>query len=153
MITSIFLPLEGKEFEASSEQCFLLGYRATAMEFSKKKASSNLSDFNKSLDRGRNQDDQYMIQERMLEFSAGVKAGLRDLKILKGEYDDILLTKDFRKTRHVVIHLSEPPDVMSTGAIYPEYDFHGNKLQDLMDIQNTLSHLTLASFATSNGGP
>jgi len=147
-----FSPLEDNIFNGTKEQCFLLAYRALAREYFTKKSSASLMDYLKSVDRGRELPDQIAIQELAMGHSLGVSAGVRDLKIYKNKYDKMLENTDYYMFRTLIINFKKLPSVMCSAAIYPECDFQGNKLQDLLDLDVTPDLITFSSIASINGG-
>jgi len=44
------------------------------------------------------------------------------------------------------------PDILCAGAIYPECDFAGQKLQDLGNLGKKMELITFSLIATDNGG-
>ena len=148
----IFSPLEDKEFEASKEQCFLLCYRAHAREYFTKNGAANLLDFMKESDRGKGFSEQIAIQSFVSNYTTGVKAGVRDNKIYKSILDDILITKDFSSIKAYIINFKKIPSVFCSAGIFPEFDFYGNRLQDLSDLSTTPDFLTFSTIARKTGG-
>ncbi len=96
---SIFAPLERQPFIASPEQCFLLAYRAVAMEVFKKKAALSASSIRRQVDRGKTKYEQRMIQSFNAFLDAGFSAGLKDMGYHKQLYDKVLLNENAEKSR------------------------------------------------------
>ena len=81
---AIFSPLEKQEFNGTPEQCFLLGYRALALELYKKRAAINLfSSFLNEVDKGYPLEAQVEMQAFFQNFQMSSEAGLKDLKQYK----------------------------------------------------------------------
>jgi len=148
----LFLKLEDQEFIGSREQCFLLGYRAVAREFFAKKASASLQELRNNMDRGRTLEDQLGIQTLAFFFNMGVSAGLKDSEHHKELYDQVLLSNQFDSVRSLRISIDGPPPVMASGGIFPEVDFKGNELQDLLDLEMTPDQINFTSFFGGNYG-
>jgi SEC-C motif len=148
----IFSLIEDQEFIASKEQCFLLAYRALAREIFAKKNVSNLLPFFKKLDQGRISDVQQEIQMVADAFSQGTLAGMNTIESYKNKFDDILNNNDFADVKACIINFRNMPNVLCSGGIFPEYDFQGNRLQDLSDLGSTPDFLTFSTIATTNGG-
>lgn len=148
----IFSPLEDEEFVGSKEQCFLLAFRTIAREYYTKKSSANLTDFIRKADSGRSPLEQMSIQSFASAHSLGVDAGLKDITIYKNKMDMILNAKDFKEINAFVINFSKTPSIFCSAGVFPEYDFEGNKLQDLSDLKITPDLLIFSTIATKNGG-
>lgn len=144
--TTLFAPLETMEFRASPHQCFLLGYRALALEVNTKEASAALSDVRRRSDKGRTEDEQFAIQSHNFSLDVGLAAGLRDNEHHLNEMDGYLLRNDFGSVRAYVIQLREPPPVMCSGGIFPEQTFDGEQLHDLSDPSERGNLLSISSF-------
>lgn len=148
----IFLPLEDQEFVGSKEQCFLLAYRAHAREHFTKKCSSELLDFIKQLDRGESPLEQIYIQNMASAYSSGTEAGVRDGIIYNNKLEAILTTRNFTNINAYIINFKKTPSVLCSAGIFPEYDFYGNHLQDVFDLEATHDLLTFSTIVTKNGG-
>jgi hypothetical protein len=148
----IFSPLEDQPFEASKEQCFLLAYRAQAREFFTKTSSTNILDMLKSSDKGKNIAEQLNIQSMVHHHSEGIDAGVKDATYHKDKLDTILCSQDFNNVNAYVINFRKTPTVMCSAGIFPEYDFLGNKLHDLLDLKTIPDLMTFSVIATDTGG-
>lgn len=142
----IFSPLEKKNFRATQEQCFLLGYRAISREYYTKHASVNLSDMRRESDKGRNVIEQVEIQTFNKILERGLVAGLRDIHYHKQAYDGNMMKQQFDLAQAYIIEIEGPPPVMCSGALFPEQDFNGAQLQDLLDLSRVPDMLCLSSF-------
>lgn len=128
---SIFAPIERQPFIKSQEQCFLLAYRALAMELFKKKYALSASSIRQQTDKGKSAYEQRRIQLFNALLDMGFSAGLRDMEHNKQLYDNILLSKDFKDTRAYVLVFVQPPPVMCSSAYSIEHDFNGNQFLQL----------------------
>lgn len=149
---SIFSPIEKQEFTSSQEQCFLLAYRALSREVYAKSASASMAPLRKSLDKGKSEEAQRHIQETSFLFDLGVSAGVNDNEFYKAEFDRRLNSGDFSDVRAYIVRLDEPPAVMCSGAFFPEEDFDGNSLQDLVDLEKIPDLVSVNSFASGSYG-
>ncbi len=143
---SIFAPLENKPFMATPEQCFLLSYRALAREIFTKQAMHSLVGPYRLMDQGMPLGSQLSVQTIASALYTGYSTSMKDLWYLKDIYDDILVTLSFDGVRAYVIELEGIPQVMCSGGFYPEQDFEGNEMQDLLDFGRVPSLLTVTSF-------
>ena len=144
--STIFAPLEQQKFYGTSEQCFLLGYRALAREFYTKRAATRLQGLYRDMDEGKTLAEQVQIQAMAQPLNIGLEAGARDTNYYKSIYDDILERRGFNTVRGYIIEFDTVPPVMCSGAVYPEQDFKGVELQDVTDLRNTPDLLCFTSF-------
>lgn len=143
---SVFAPIEKEVFHGTSEQCFLLGYRAIAMEMYKKHALFRSLGFTMPIETGRTLEEQFEIQTFKNTFETGVRTALKDYAHYKPIYDSILENREFCRVRAYVIEFENTQPVMCSGVANPEYDFKGTKLQDVSDLSITLDLLCFTSF-------
>ena len=70
----------------------------------------------------------------------------------KSNYDKILLSGSFSDVSNYVIFTNEIPDVMASFGITVDFDFQGNKLQNLSDTDHLLDSLYVSIVAVETGG-
>ena len=141
--SELFSPFENNTYEYTSEQNFLLLYRSICLELYKKKdvvyrQSKILEEFNFHDDLLDNL-DAFKTMQGSTKYA---KISLADISEIKKELDKQLVDKDYSKIKTYFIKIKEIPQIMFSGAVYPEYDFQGNKLIDLGQkepIQNILN--------------
>ena len=148
----IFAAIEKQPFSATPEQCFLLGYRELAREIYTKRAAASLTDLRRSMDRGKPLEAQLDVQALNSLIEIGVAAGLSDNAHYKSIYDEVLQSQDFSEVRYYVIEVEGAPDVMCSGAMSPEQDFDGLKLQNARDLTTRTDLLSFTSFFGGNAG-
>jgi hypothetical protein len=150
---STFKPLEETDFKGSSEQCFLIGYRALCHEVYQKtgviKSYPRMRDL---ADRGLPPEHQREVQELWANMNAGAEKGLKDFQHLKGLMDEQLLGRNFFGWKSAVIYFRGNLCVASTGAISPNRDMNGNALQTLHDPDAEIQELLFGIVATADGG-
>ena len=145
-----FAPIEKQALTATAEQCFLISYRAVCRELYHKRLHHSLTDRMRTLDQGR----PIAVQEHIQYFAdlheIGTLMGLAEIQHHKDLYDEMFLNGAFDNYRRLVIHVSCIPDVLSTGAFAPEYDFSANQLQDMMEPQ--LENIAVSIVPAGSGG-
>ena len=149
---AIFAPLEKLPFTGTSEQCFLLAYRALARELHLERATLAYLE-----PRLRETQHVHGGTAPLGSFTLdgilkGTRQSVADMMSHKDEYDQILIAKDYRRVRAHVIELSKPPAVMCSGGIVPERTFLGEKLADVVNHRGRLDLLTFSSFADAAWG-
>ena len=145
---SVFAPLEKVPFTGTSEQCFLLAYRALARELYLKKVNLRYWDrrrdqISKELEIHKDQ----ALAPLLDGFLKGTAHGHKDMESHKQEYDQALLRQEYRPIKAYVLELQEPPPVMCSGGIFPEHTFSGERLQILGSGPRRPSLLGFSSFA------
>ncbi len=147
-----FSPVEDAPFAATDEQCFLLGYRAMCRELYQKTKALKATSYMRTLDRGRPVQQQVGWQRLLDGMERGQAAGCRDLARRKSDFDRILLSGSFSEALHYVILTSNIPDVLASFGVTVQFDFRGNKLQNLSDTDRVLDSLYVSIIATEAGG-
>lgn len=151
--SAIFKPLEeANQFTGSLEECFLLGYRALALELHKKKGLFRWMDRHEEMERGKSLNQQMTMVEYRKGISANVMQGKEDFDHHKSAYDQVMLSRDFRTLRGHVIKIDGPPPVMCCTAFEPLKDVEGVKLQDLEDFSQTPDLFGVNSFHGGESG-
>ena len=149
----VFKPIEREVFSISEETGFLLAYRVLCHELFLKKAwKEELLYAKNNLDKGKSLSRQIEIQDIADQFLIGVEGGLNDLMTIKARYDEILIKHDYTAVRYYVIVLEEVPDFVCSGFTQAVYDFQGNQLQDLADLNIISENLSFSIIATDFGG-
>lgn len=148
----VFEPIEKYPFQSIPQHAFLLGYRAVCKELFLKRAAMEMSPFRRTLDRGKDIDEQIGLQELMRFYDEGAALGLKEIEFHKAAFDEALLRSDYSMVNLYIIRLDRVPDVMCSGATQPEYDFDGNQIQDWYDREAELDWFTYSLIATDTGG-
>ncbi|MBL7223950.1 MAG: SEC-C domain-containing protein [Candidatus Brocadiae bacterium] len=147
-----FEPIEKHAFQSSQEHAFLVAYRTLCCEVFKKRIHADVTPNLRESDRGRSLDEQIAIQREVNQYQQQVDTGLRELERHKARYDGLLTTEDYAPVRFYVAHLASCPEIMCSGGITPECDFHGRQLHDITDITLEQDYLAYSLFGTQAGG-
>jgi len=147
----LFSPVEDQDFEPTAQNAALLGYRAIAREIYAKQHQSGGIPFLKTMDKGKSEIFQKALQDTAGFYEYGVDLGLQDLLSIKDSYDKAFQLDDFSSSQFVIIEFTETPHILFSGAIYPEFDFIGNQLQDLSKA-GPLEGISMNAISTKNGG-
>jgi hypothetical protein len=151
--SATFRPLETREFDGSSEHCFLIGYRALCHEIHQKsRMLKSHPTFLSLVDRGLPIGAQHEMQRMGSAQEAGFRKGLEDFGRLKATMDQQLLQSDYSGWRRTVITFKGPLSIASTGAVSPNRDLEGNELQVLHDPDALTEELLFGIAATPDGG-
>lgn len=148
-----FAEIEKKEYCGSKMQNFLVGYRALCHEHYQKISSLNSHEFlSEYLDKGFKFDEQVVVQEFLSVMNAGVRKGLQDLKRCKKIYEKALLTGDITNFRSCSIFFDGNLSIASTGMVSPDFDFLGNRIQNLSNPESTIDNMFFGILSTQSGG-
>ncbi len=136
---------------STSEQCFLLAYRALARElFLKTNTLIHYKTRFHQLAHHLGLGHPYLLV--MANFIDGTAIGERDLVSHKGDYDCALLADDFTGINSYVVEIATPPPVMCSGAFIPEHTFGGEPLEIFPNPSSTRqTEMTVSSFADNRG--
>jgi hypothetical protein len=147
-----FVPLEQAPFVGNREQCFLLAYRALCHELLKKGDALKSIPVMKRLDRGKNLKDQVDIQMMMDTVANAYSVSMRDMLNHKKQFDSMLAARDYAEMRAYIVTFENMPEILCSGALYPECDFAGQPLQDLGNLSKQLELITFSLITTDSGG-
>jgi hypothetical protein len=149
-----FKALETKPFDENDiEQSFLLGYRALCHEIYTKSALLKSNQAVRRLaDRGLSPELQRQIQGIWDIWAAGASKGLAVLESVKAVMDEQILNGNYSGWARAVISFEGDLCVASTGAISPNRDIDGKKLQTLHNIESKVQGMMFGLAATPGGG-
>jgi hypothetical protein len=148
-----FKALEAGPFEATEEQCFLVGYRAVCHEVYQKSGSLKSMPIIRSVvDRGLTLTEQKEIQEIWNTLEAGTKQGLSDFLKIKTVMDKQILQKEHSNWSRVIIWFHGELCLASTGAVSINRDFQGQELQKLHGPDADINPLLFGMVAVPEGG-
>ncbi len=149
---STFKELEQYPFSGSREQLFLLYYRAFCRELFMKRAQLiSLNDL-KDADRGKDEVAQSYIQNMLRGMIAGAQKALSTMERAKGIHDKALAGNKFNGYESYTLFFDSEIPIMCSGCIFPEYDFHGSKLQDVTDEAKHTDMIAVSSFNDGGAG-
>ncbi|MDH5938941.1 hypothetical protein L8R84_22810 [Vibrio splendidus] len=143
---ALFEPIDNCVLKPSEEQVFLYAYRSICKElFEKNKA---LSLFKEAIQSFTKNCAEKQLIESMYE---GTKNGLNNLIRIKEIYDLTLRERNFSDIKFIIFKCKGKPNIAFSGLIYPEFDFLGNQIQNLHNMNNSLSLVTVCSAPMSDG--
>jgi len=106
----------------------------------------------KNLDKGYPLINQIQHQEIVEAMLQGIISGERSLINDKKRLDNILINRQFNKIKYFILVIDNIPDIMCSGSITPEADFHGNQLVDLNKLNLDYDSVTISSFYSDGKG-
>ncbi len=150
---TLFQPIEDTDFVISKENCFLIAYRAISREIFVKERASGTFDLLKDLDKGKKLEQQLSMQSEHKRLTENNVLSASDLRSIKNKLDSMLIAGEQGKLNHIVFILSEPPNIMTSTAVGPTFDFQGNKLQSIsQDPEVIPSYIMINSFSSNGVG-
>lgn len=133
---ALFEPIEREPFTGTPQQTFLVGYRSLCLEvFAKDRSAAGLARALDLADRGRPEEHQRTIQERLGTFRAGVLRGFNDNQLYKTEADAIIRAGSYNSWGSAVFEIGGPLSIASAGSATPSYDLSGARIQNLADFE------------------
>lgn len=102
------------------------------------------------IDKGRTTFEQTFLQTMVEKMKIGFETARRDQKAQKKQYDTMLMSGNFDKIKYYIVELNALPSLMCSGCINPSFDFHGNCLQDLANIEIECESISLSVIANDN---
>jgi hypothetical protein len=124
----LFVPIDNFPLAPTAEQITLYAYRSLCREVFLKENSVALSQ-----DQLNNQPHNKANDGVFDAMLKGSTFALKNLTTQKVKYDLLFKSKSFDGMKSVLFHSLQSPSVVFSGLLYPEYDFFGNRLQDLSD--------------------
>ncbi|HEY2626414.1 MAG TPA: hypothetical protein VGI41_06655 [Candidatus Udaeobacter sp.] len=128
----LFHPLESTQFNFQPKQIALLGYRAVCRDLYQKEAEiagadamRNYIAVNPDIPGFRQKDFRHQIM-RVARLNAQ-----KNLSRARDAFAKLLAPGGEKSLRYFAIHFSDVPVYFASSAFLPEWDFNGNKLQDL----------------------
>lgn len=143
----LFEPIDNSVFSSKNyEQIFLYNYRSLCKELFNKENILNMY-----LDVLEDVKEHEGLYKHFTFLVAGTENGYRSLKYHKDIYD-ILLEKDiYSEMRYVSFNSHEKLNMAFSNVLYPEYDFTGTLIQDLLDTSKPFGLISYYSAPTKVG--
>lgn len=149
----LFSPIENRKFALENDQIFLIAYRNICYELYLKERIYQTRLERMQFDRGFNQYEQIKFQNYIQLDDLGTLCAIKELSILKEQYDKSLIQKDFSKVRYYCITINQTPQFMASACWIPTKSFDGANLANLDDtatFYNTIS-ASITSYLDNQG--
>ena len=141
----LFAPLEKKPWQASRLQIALLGYRAICHEYVAKWSMGWTLDelLSNEVDR---------LTEDLEDFRYGMGVAEGELRNIRQEYEDALLSPNVDPMSYYLVEIAETPEVICSAAVQTTHDFRGFEVDSLADTSRESSWHTISMLPTDRGG-
>ena len=149
--STMFKPVETGQPGLSSENVFLLAFRALAYELFMKKAALRSTSIQKEIDFGHPFEQQAAVQIHLHAYEQGLRKGASELLEWKRKYDDAYLKGDWKRFAFYAVEFDQVLPVVAAGSFQPEVDFHGRQLQWLAgdaELDHIVFNLTVLNGST-----
>lgn len=142
----LFEPIDNFPLSPAKKQIALYAYRCICREyFVKENAIAVLE----KMKRHPNLDASSRSLLEASEF--GHRLGLEGLRHHKTVFDQALLAKNYEQFEFTYFTSSSPCPLQLSGLLYPDYDFEGNQLQDLTNLDSPLDLITFFTAPIAEG--
>lgn len=148
----LFACIEDRPFSMEPEQLFALAYRALCKEIYAKGSNDEIIDLIKKSDKGKDLLEQLFTQDFASIYGLGVETAIKELAILKEQFDSYLLGKEKSDLCHLVISSEVPCPVAVSSILCPDVDFEGNAIQDLSNLKVIPECVVFNSFSSDGKG-
>ena len=148
----LFADIEKKRIISTKRHACLLAYRALCRELFAKEGGTMLDPPSRTIDPRLAVPEQIALQRLSDDFMTGLTAGLTEIRERKQQYDKILTCGDYSAVKYCTIWFEQPPDLMCSGCTSPEWDFAGNYIQDLADLDTRAQSIALSLVASEQRG-
>lgn len=142
----LFEPIDNVPLEPSKQQIALYAYRCLCREYFFKENAVAV------LERMKAHPELDAVKRSFLKSSLiGHSLGLEGLKHHKWHYDEALRTRGYDEFEFTYFTSTSPCVLQLSGLLYPDYDFIGNRLQDLGNWNSPLDLITFFTAPTRDG--
>lgn len=132
--STAFKNIEDNVFSGSSEQCFLLYYRALCYQKYQKEAFvETLKRQKEILDNGKILDEQISIQLTLNRYIHDYGRTVSELNEEKKDADKSLITETYSNYSHLITYFTGSFDLFTTSHMHPAYDLFGTSIYDIYD--------------------
>jgi len=150
--SSLFKSVDVGDLVPTHEQLFFLHYRALCRELYVKRPALASNELLRSLDRGKPPDVQLFVQELVQARSRAIGTAIKELERNKSTCDAAIATANYLCLHGCALLFSEIPRFACSGLTQPVYDFTGNTLQNLIDLEKPASELSFTLLPSGSAG-
>jgi hypothetical protein len=151
--SEVFDALERMPFSGTHEQCVLQAYRNVCNELYKKRALLESLQYQRDvLDRGCDVERQIELQLTFTQNIAGQTKSKDELERLWRRFEGVVAQREYDRLSSKCYFFKGDLCVTSAGAIHAEFDFRGNRLTDMWDLNADAQMLSHSTMATDEGG-
>ena len=151
--SSLFSRLETEPFTGEHWQCVLQAFRNVCNELYRKKALIESFEYQRHIiDRGLDLDNQISVQLGYAKSIEGQKKSLEESELLRSKFESTIVSDNFDALVSNCYFFQGELDVISSSVFQCEFDFVGNKLVDMWDLNLDAELLSHSIMNTEKGG-
>lgn len=151
--TEIFSILETAPFSGSHEQCVLQSFRNVCNELYRKIALIESFEYQrKVIDKGVDIDTQINMQISMRGNIEAHSKSVQELNEIWNRFESTIASNNLDAFNSKVLYFEGELSVTSASVLHVEFDFYGNKLADLWNLDIDAEILIYSVMATDSGG-
>ena len=148
----LFAPIDDKPFVGDVGQILLLGYRAVCHELHSKLFARDLDEQLREFDKGQSKWYQRIYQDALSARDSGIVVSINELEEAKVFYEKAIFENSHAEISYFCAFFDRRPEVLCSGVTQAVYDFCGEKLMDLGDLNLPADWLSIALIASGDGG-
>ena len=139
----LFYPIDDFALVPTEKQVMLYSYRCLCREYFVKENGAMLV---------KNYlDNKVSLEPEFRSFALGMLSGFESLHFHKQEFDRSLSSKSYSDVMYVCFKSKDNWHTQFSGTLYPDYDFQGNKLQDLASLDRLKEMITFFTAPIDDG--
>lgn len=148
----IFKEIEDKEIEPTEKQIFILSYRSFCHEFFQKSAAIRvIPRLINDCQKGFTLLEQQQKIEYLKNIELGVKKGHSEFKHIKiNILDKAIIDENYQDFGSCYIEIKGENILAACGAISPDFDVSGRKIQSIINLQQTYEHMSISLINERN---
>ncbi len=151
--SSLFRAIETQDFTGEHEQCILLAFRNLCNELYRKRALVDCLDYQRAvLDRGRNLDQQIEIQLSVSVTLEGQLKSIQESEKMWEAFEHAITTGDYSRFVSRSYFFKGKLAVVSTSVFQCEFNFEGQRLVDLHNLDEDADLLSHSIIDMPDGG-
>jgi len=149
---ALFRPIDEGSLIPTKEQSLLLHYRALCRELYVKRPTIETNELLRVADSGKPLPIQHFLQRMVAARGDALAVAVRELESDKANCDKAILTQDYSGFAGCALRFRKIPTLACAGLTNPAYDFSGNMLQDLINLNKPVFNISFTLLPTDNGG-
>jgi hypothetical protein len=149
---ALFRPIDEGDLIPTKEQALLLHYRALCRELYVKRPTIETNELLREADTGKPLPIQHFVQRMVDARAEALAVAVRELESDKANCDKAILTQDYSGFAGCALRFRKTPTLACAGLTHPVYDFSGNTLQDLIDLDKPAFNISFTLLPTCGGG-
>jgi SEC-C motif-containing protein len=149
---ALFRPVDEGSLIPTNEQSLLLHYRSLCRELYVKRPTIETNELLREADSGKPLPIQHFVQKVVDLRGDALRLAVRELESDKANCDKAILTQDYSGFSGCALRFGKIPTLACAGLTHPVYDFSGNTLQNLIDLDEPAFNISFTLLPADGGG-